>query len=200
MADNIYACSRCRKRFRADGFKTNRLGERHKTCIECSQRKARDHIRTQCEHKRRRAQCIDCDGSAICEHKRQRASCYDCGGSATCEHKRQRNLCIDCGGSSTCEHKRQRRSCFICEDPAYYIEHCISRARWTKDWAQTPPGLDFTAVELLLHILPQFTPGMTLEQRNWRIAFVVPLDEGKPTHDIRLERMRLPNIKITPLE
>jgi hypothetical protein len=200
MADNIYACSRCSKRFRVDGFKTNRLGERHKTCIECSQRNARDRVRKQCVHKRVRAQCLDCDGSSICEHKRQRAQCVDCDGSAICEHKRQRIKCVDCGGSGTCEHKRQRRSCRICEDPAFFLESYISQAKCTKDWSRTPPGLDFTTLELLLHILPQFTPGMTLEQHNWRIDFVVPLGEGKPTHDIRIERMRLPNIKISPRE
>jgi hypothetical protein len=251
MAD-IYACSGCHKRFHAEGFKSNRLGERHKTCIECSQRRTRartlcehkrvpaqcvdcngsaicEHKRRRaqcvdcngssicahkrqrakcldcngssiCEHKRRRAQCVDCNGSAICAHKRQRAKCVDCGGSSTCEHKRQRHNCVDCGGSSTCEHKRQRRSCRVCADPDGCIEGWFRYALSEGDLWTAPPWLDFTALELLNHIHPLLPPGTTLGQRTWRIDFVVPIAEGLPTHTIRLERMRLPNIKITPRE
>jgi hypothetical protein len=70
----------------------------------------------------------------------------------------------------------------------------------TADLWTVPTGFDFTALDMIHHIHPLLAPGMTLEKRNWRIDFLVPIDEGTPTHDIRLERMRLPNIKITPRE
>ena len=34
--DDTKQCSRCHKRFFEDGFKVNRFGHRHKTCLECS--------------------------------------------------------------------------------------------------------------------------------------------------------------------
>ena len=43
----IFACSGCHKKFYADGFKINRLGLRHKTCLECSARALAKQARIQ---------------------------------------------------------------------------------------------------------------------------------------------------------
>jgi len=78
--------------------------------------------RLNCEHKRRRERCIECDGASICEHKRQRSACTECDGSSICEHKRRRNTCAECDGASICEHKRRRERCIEC-DGASICEH-----------------------------------------------------------------------------
>ena len=62
----LYSCSRCHKKYYLDGFKTNRLGIRNKTCIQCGE-KRKNNIK-KCEPKK-------------CEHNREKRRCKECGGS-----------------------------------------------------------------------------------------------------------------------
>ena len=67
-----------------------------------------------CEHKRRRAQCRDCGGSAFCTpHGKLKSTCRDCGGSAICPHGKMKRRCKDCGGSACCTLCNCERLYFI---------------------------------------------------------------------------------------
>jgi hypothetical protein len=81
------------------GYKTDKLGRRNLTCLECASRT-----------KRRPKNRI------ICAHGHQLAFCSTCprGGGAFCEHGSIRHRCFRCGGAGICEHKRQRRRCKFC--------------------------------------------------------------------------------------
>jgi hypothetical protein len=84
-----------------------------------------------CEHKRRRHQCKECDGS-FCEHKRRKDRCKDCkalgiGGQSLCEHNRQHSVCKECNGIGICEHNKVRCRCKDCGG-SQICEHQRARA------------------------------------------------------------------------
>lgn len=96
MFPDEFACSRCRMKYRADGFKVNRLGHRLKTCIQCGVRRKLVADRNRCEHGRQRSRCKLCGGSSICEHGRRRDQCKPCGGSQICQHDSRLSTCWTC--------------------------------------------------------------------------------------------------------
>ena len=54
MADEreVIQCTKCKKRFHADGFRVNRLGRRNKTCLECAERRVRELERVRVDPER----------------------------------------------------------------------------------------------------------------------------------------------------
>ncbi|KAJ3304192.1 hypothetical protein HDV03_003045 [Kappamyces sp. JEL0829] len=83
-----------------------------------------------CHHKRIRAQCIDCKGSAICDHNRQRAKCKDCKIGKTIKlasyvnplvtakpvrsHPSPTNSHSSTGSDTRCTHGKVRVVCIHC--------------------------------------------------------------------------------------
>jgi hypothetical protein len=168
---DVFACTGCKKRFRVDGFRVNRLGERAKTCLECCVRSKADYARKRCGHGRERIRCRDCGGAGICEHGRQRPSCHDCG------------------GVSICEHGRQRAHCRVC-DIAGVIAGNVSSRMWTvlggeRGERSVVDVLGCTIIEFRAHLEAQFQPGMTWETYGrdgcWEIDHVVPLKYANPS-------------------
>jgi hypothetical protein len=188
---DIFACTRCRKRFRADGFSVKRLGERSKTCLECCARAKVEYARNRCEHGGRRTQCRDCGGAAICEHGRRRTRCRDCGGVGICEHGRQRAQCRDCGGAGICEHGRQRGQCRGCDMDGFIASRLATRMCVVlgaeRGERSTVDVLGCTIPEFRAHLEAQFRPGMTWETYGrgdggcWEIDHVVLLKYGNPS-------------------
>ena len=73
----LVQCTQCKKRFLDDGFKTDRLGRRLKTCLECNSRSKAYREACKCSHGRRRALCKQ--GCGMCEHGKQKHVCPECG-------------------------------------------------------------------------------------------------------------------------
>ena len=70
-----------------------------------------------CAHKRRKAECADCGGSAMCVHRRRKATCRDCGDMmAYCPHNRLRGTCRECRPDRLCEHNvlNKGATCHTC--------------------------------------------------------------------------------------
>ena len=67
-----------------------------------------------CKHGKQKSQCRECGGSAFCKHGKQKAICRECGGSAFCKHGKWKAICRDCGGSAFCKHGKQKATCREC--------------------------------------------------------------------------------------
>ena len=70
--EEIYTCTRCKKKHFETHFGFNRLNIRFKTCTDCRQKIDK------CEHNKQKYTCKECKGSGICEHNRRKSTCKVC--------------------------------------------------------------------------------------------------------------------------
>lgn len=176
---NVFRCSTCKKEKSAAEFRAKNDGARTKTCIGCLESMKNSEEKNKCPHKKRRSQCVACQGSGICEHKRQRSKCVACEGGSICEHKRQRSQCAAC-------------------DPIGHLA-CVVRSRiyGALKGDKTEHSLEYlgcTIEEFKQHIEAQFKPGMSWENYgDWHVDHVVPLKYNNPTIDETVARLQYRN-------
>ena len=95
METTTKSCSSCKKQKIIDLF-FNKNDKPTKTCLICREANIKNSKIKLCEHKKQKAFCLICGGSAYCEHKIQKAACKDCGGSSICEHECLKSHCKQC--------------------------------------------------------------------------------------------------------
>ncbi len=110
------SCNHCKLSLPLESFYKG-----HNQCKLCIKNKRK------CIHNNFKAQCRECDGSALCIHDIQKAQCRECGGSALCIHDKQKSKCKLCGGSAICIHDIQKAQCRECGGSAICIHRKIKR-------------------------------------------------------------------------
>ena len=174
-------CSACKKRFYAEGFKVNRLGQRLKTCLECNARDAMRRELYKCPHGRHRPLCRECSGSSFCNHDRRRNTCRDCRGVSVCLHDRLRDQCWGCNPREALWHRAHKR---------------IYRTIGTegKGGRTTEDILGCTKETFYHHIESLFVGEMSWARiSEIDIDHRIPIEFGSPSIDEKLARLHYLN-------
>ena len=104
-------CNHCKLSLTLESFY-----KRHNQCKLCIKNKMK------CIHGKRKAQCRECDGSALCSHGKIKARCRECDGSSICIHRKIKTQCRECDGSDFCIHGKRKALCIICNPSCACVE------------------------------------------------------------------------------
>jgi len=192
-------CTACKKKFYEDGFKTNRLGRRLKTCLECNARDRVRHERFKNRHPNRCSRCSRCnepyepDPEGPIFNGRPLQTCESCRwvcehgnrGSKECGHctERVRARRNELRRLNICAHARRKDRCMLCSPVDALAAAVRGRSTQALKRDKKNHSLEFLGCNVAAfrsHIEAQFQDGMSWDNYGngagkWNIDHITPI-------------------------